>query len=995
LTSVQVRRVAWIAVATGIAYYIGARVGIALKPHGQPISTLWPPNAILLAGLLLTPVRAWPVIMAAVLPAHIASEIAGGAPMSLILSWFVSNCTEALIGAAGVRRFIALPIRFDSVRRVAIFVAIAVLFAPFVSSFLDVAFVQWNHWTLDHPAYWDLWRSRFFSNALANLTLVPVIVDWTTGRFTTLRSMGPRRLAEAAVLTFGLLVAGVVALWQQPSGVAAPVLLGLPLPFLLWAAIRFGPGGASAALFVFSLLSISGAVYGQGPFHGSSVSDYVFSLQLFLIITYIPFMALAAVICERRRAEEEARNTGDRLNMVLGAAQMGTWDFDVLANRGTFSKQSRQMFQLPDDADEVDWNGTFASRLSAEDAEAVRVTAARAIHGSAPYQIEYQVRRPDGSVRWVLSKGKVIHDDHGRAVRMLGVHVDVTEQRLAEEALRAEAALVERASRLRELADAMPQIVWTARADGQIDFFNERWYALTGMERGPVRDDHWTSALHPDDRDGCVGAWHAHVLARIPHEHEGRFWSAADNRYRWHLTRALPVFDPAGDVLRWYGTATDIDDRKRAEEALRRSELKLRGLGEVLEHRVAERTVELSRTNAVLRTEIEVRARVERALRASEERFAKAFRASPDAIAILRLAQGQIIEVNERWVAMFQFTRSEALGHTLEELGICTNDQDSRQFDVLLAANSFVRDFEMDVRNKQGDLLRAVVSAETVDMAGEACVITMVRDITERRRAEHEVTEQRRQLAHLGRVALLGELSGALAHELNQPLAAILANARAAQRMLNRDPLDVAELRNILEDIAADDRRAGSVIHRVRALLRKGDTEPQQVVANEVVIEVLELAHSDLIQRGVTATTRFASQLPSTAADRVQLQQVLLNLIVNACDAMTESPVAERRLSIETADEGSAVRISVSDTGTGITAVPVDAVFEPFITSKEHGLGLGLSICRSIVDAHGGRMWAENNSGCGATFHVLLPRTQVALEVPALSRRFDSAALAR
>src|SRR5262249_990809 len=154
------------------------------------------------------------------------------------------------------------------------------------------------------------WRSRFFSNVLANLTLVPVIVDWSVGRFTTLRSMGPRRLTEAAVLTFGLLLVSVVALWEQTSGIAPPVLLGLPLPFLLWAAIRFGPSGASGSLLVFSLLSISGAVYGEGPFHGASVADYIFSLQLFLIITYIPFMALAAVICERRRAEEEARNNG-------------------------------------------------------------------------------------------------------------------------------------------------------------------------------------------------------------------------------------------------------------------------------------------------------------------------------------------------------------------------------------------------------------------------------------------------------------------------------------------------------------------------------------------------------------------------------------------------------------------------------------------------------------------------------------------------------------
>jgi C4-dicarboxylate-specific signal transduction histidine kinase len=285
-----------------------------------------------------------------------------------------------------------------------------------------------------------------------------------------------------------------------------------------------------------------------------------------------------------------------------------------------------------------------------------------------------------------------------------------------------------------------------------------------------------------------------------------------------------------------------------------------------------------------------------------------------------------------------------------------------------------VRELEIDMRNRSGEPLRAVLSAETIDVGGEPCLITLIRDITERRRAEHEIVAQRRQLAHLGRVAVVGEMSGALAHELNQPLTAILANARAAQRMLLRDRVDGPELRAILDDIVADDLRAGAVIHRVRALIRKGDTGPQQVIANEIVSEVLELTHSDLIQREVRVTTRLSASLPTVPGDRVQLQQVVLNLIVNGCDAMADNPPSERMLVISTSDEGNAVRVSISDRGTGIAGDSVDAVFEPFVTSKEHGLGLGLAICRSIVNAHGGRMWAVNNPDRGATFHLLLPQ---------------------
>jgi C4-dicarboxylate-specific signal transduction histidine kinase len=299
-----------------------------------------------------------------------------------------------------------------------------------------------------------------------------------------------------------------------------------------------------------------------------------------------------------------------------------------------------------------------------------------------------------------------------------------------------------------------------------------------------------------------------------------------------------------------------------------------------------------------------------------------------------------------------------------------------------MRTRGYVREYELNMCRKDGVVLRAVLATESVEVAGEPCVIMMIRDITERQRAEHEIATQRSELAHLGRVALLGELSGALAHELNQPLAAILANARAAQRMLSRDTLDVPEFQAILDDIVSDDRRAGAVIQRVRALIRKDEQEFHPVAPNDLVSDVLELAHSDLIQRAVIVSTRLAPSLPEVAADRVQLQQVLLNLIVNACDAMIDNLPDDRVLIVATALRGGAVRISITDNGTGIATEPIDEVFQPFVTSKRNGLGLGLAICRSIVDAHGGRMWAVNNRERGATFHVLLPEAAVAPAAP-------------
>ena len=965
-------RAAIVALAVALGYYLGARIGFALTPAPQPVSTLWPPNAILLAALLLTPGRWWPGILLAAFPAHLAVELGSGVPLSMVLSWFVSNSAEALIGAAGVRRFSDRPVQFESFRQVGVFVVFAAILAPFLSSFLDAAFVQWNAWGTD--SYWHVWRVRFFSNVLAILTLVPAIVTWGNRDLDSLRSVSPRRLLEASALVGGLLVVCMLVFSHPTVAIhETPALLYAPLPFLLWAAVRFGPGGASACLLVFAVLSVWGAIHGRGPFVAHSMHENVLSLQLFLIVTYIPLLTLTAAIRERARAMSEARRTGEWLNLALGAAQVGAWDWDIVGGERTWSENMPALFGVRSDGNGTLERGTFLATVMAEDRPVIRSAVVNALEHSKPYEAEFRTVRPDGTIRWMLSKGTVVRDKAGHPLRMLGVNTDITARKDVEAALRSETALRESEERLRVLADAMPQIVFTAKPDGTVDYFNHKWYELTGSPSSDVHADTWVAALHPSDRAGGVEAWLASVRAGRPHENEARIWSASAGTYRWHLARALPVRDESGAIVRWYGTATDIDDHKRAEQALRESERNLRVLRSELETHVAKRTMELSRANSALRQEVDVRRSVEKALRASEERFSKAFAASLDAISIARQPDARILELNDRWEAMFGYSRDYAIGRTIDQLHVYASERDRDLIAELMRSRGYVREYELDMRHRNGTILRAVLAAETVEVGGEPCLIIMVRDITERQRAEREIAMQRSELAHLGRVALLGELSGALAHELNQPLAAILANARAAQRMLAREDLDIEEFRAILDDIVADDRRAGAVIHRVRALIRKDETELQPVPPNDLVTDVLELAHSDLIQRAVVVSTRLASTLPTVQADRVQLQQVLLNLIVNACDAMADNPASARALVITTGTRGSAVRISISDSGSGITTEPIDKVFEPFVTSKRHGLGLGLAICRSIVDAHGGRMWAVNNRGNGATFHVLLP----------------------
>lgn len=242
----------------------------------------------------------------------------------------------------------------------------------------------------------------------------------------------------------------------------------------------------------------------------------------------------------------------------------------------------------------------------------------------------------------------------------------------------------------------------------------------------------------------------------------------------------------------------------------------------------------------------------------------------------------------------------------------------------------------------------------------------------DRLRDRAELSERREQVAHLARVTMLGELSGSLAHELNQPLSAILSNAQAAQRMLQRDPGELEEIGLILGDIVENDRRAGEIIRRLRAMLRKDPRTLERLDLNEVIRESLRLLEQDLRNRQVKVVLVLSPDLPSVEADRVQIQQVILNLLINACDAMAAS--TRRQLTIRSAHDGQHVRVSVLDEGTGIAESELSRIFEPFLTTKPSGLGLGLAICRTIVESHKGRLWAENlRAAPGACFRFELP----------------------
>ncbi|MGH7616071.1 MAG: MASE1 domain-containing protein [Gemmatimonadaceae bacterium] len=360
-----------------------------------------------------------------------------------------------------------------------------------------------------------------------------------------------------------------------------------------------------------------------------------------------------------------------------------------------------------------------------------------------------------------------------------------------------------------------------------------------------------------------------------------------------------------------------------------------------------------------------------------------------DHVALLD-ARGVVLEVNESWrryaeipspcpfervrtgdnfidscrdaVAELERTRAPGAPPTAERACIGVGD--------VLSGRQ--RIFEMEYeQDHDGRHEWYTMRAEALERRDGGAVVTRA-NITARHRAQVEIEEQRRELSHLARVAVLGQLSGALAHELRQPLSSILSNAEAARHLLRHQSPDVDELGAILQDIATEDRRAAQVIDGLRALLKRGETHMQAVDTGDLVREVLQLANAELITRRVIASAVVDENLPALLADRVQVQQVLLNLILNATEAMSTVAIGERTLLLTArATSTGDVQFSVRDGGDGIPLALIDRLFEPFVTTKSEGLGLGLSIARAIVAAHGGRIWAENNATRGATVHCL------------------------
>jgi len=650
-----------------IAYYLGAEIAFLIGTLSDRIfAPFWPPNIVLFCALLITPPRQWWIYIAAALPAHILAELRVGMPVSQFIVAFATNCLVAITNAFAVQRLMVEPPWFGTIRKTIIYVLITAFLSPAFCA-LGGAFVQilGGGSLEDYGLFWARW---YASNALGSLTLGPIAMICIES--TTRPRLAPAgRAVEAAIVAALLIAACVVAFEDLPSIATGylPLLLYLPLPIIVWAAVRFGAKGASGAVFVISVALIWRTLNGPSLFDIGSPETNVFGMQLFLIGLSPPILLLGAAIEETRRAERTTRESEERISFAAASSNVGLWQYEFATGTFWATDYCRPLFGLSP-SEPLTLDG-LVSRIHPNDSPTASAALASAISRAIPLDVEFRVQDGD-EVRWISVQARPVAGDDGKPTAMSGAFGDVTSRKLTE-------------------ADA--------------------------------------------------------------------------------------------DV-------------------------------------------------------------------------------------------------------------------------------------------------------------------------------------------------QRQEIAHLMRVSMLGELSGGLAHELTQPLTAILSNAQAGKLLLAKGNKSLSEIGNIFDDIIAEDERAGEVINRLRGMLKKGDVKHETIDMNDLIASTLRLLHSELIDRRMSVSFDNVPNLPAVHGDPVQLQQTLLNLLMNAMDATENVPPARRRISVSaaTTDDGG-VEVHIYDRGTGLPPSREHKVFEPFFTTKERGLGLGLSICTSIVKLHGGTLSLQNNVREGASAVFRLP----------------------
>jgi hypothetical protein len=612
-------------------------------------------------------------------------------------------------------------------------------------------------------------------------------------------------------------------------------------------------------------------------------------------------------------------------------------------------------------------------------------------------EVEARLRRHDGEYRRFRFSAAPITDESGQIVRWCGINSDVEDRRRAEEQLREE----EQSSR--QILDGLPTMVTLMTPAGELDRGNQNMLEYFGKTLEELKARPLGHSFHPDDRDEVVALWRHAIESGETYDHQARL-RRADGVYRWFHTRGFPLRNEQGRIITWYLLQADIDERHRAEALLAGEKQLLekvaRGfaLPAILDDlaRIVEDLAQGYRYEALGPTAFErelidrftkiaaiavERAQADAALKASEADLKRAHAHLTEA---QRLSQtGSFtwdVQADEHtWSAEIYRIFGIAPGTrvTMPMIHAVIYPEDLPAVGAVIGRALVGEDFDLVFRIVPAD--GAIKHAHVVGRRNEQITdrfvfLGAIHDVTQSKAVEEALNKARSELAHVTRVMTLGALTASIAHEVNQPLSGIITNASTCLRMLAADPPNIEGARAVTQRTLRDGNRASEVVQRLRSLFIRKQPKIEQVDLNDAAREVLTLSLSELQSSRVLLRNEFAADLPAVRGDRVQLQQVILNLVLNAADAMREVEDRPRHLLIATArEDAAAIRLSVRDCGVGIDPNAIEKLFDAFYTTKSSGMGIGLAISRSIIESHAGRLWAAVNQGPGATFSFSIP----------------------
>ncbi|HLZ75662.1 PAS domain S-box protein [Phenylobacterium sp.] len=537
---------------------------------------------------------------------------------------------------------------------------------------------------------------------------------------------------------------------------------------------------------------------------------------------------------------------------------------------------------------------------------------------------EERFTSPDGAQQVYRSTKFPLRDGDGAIIGVAGLTIDISESYATRD------ALADSEAKYRAIANAMPALVWSADAEGMRDFYNDRWRQFVG--EGGAADDGWgwLDRVHPDDRARVEANARRAISIGEPYGVEYRL--VGESGPRWFLERVQPVRNEDGRIHRWKGACVDIE--------------------ELVENRAAK----------------------ERAfadLAAREAHLSSILDAVPDAMVVID-EHGVIQSFSAAAERQFGWPAAETVGMSLAMLmpspyregheGYLKRYLETGERRVIGIGRVVVG------QRRDGSTFPMELSVGEMRSGERRFFTGFVRDLTERQAAERRFQDVQAELAHVSRLSAMGEMASALAHELNQPLSATANYIQGSLRLLKEEPVDRAVVTEALTVAGEQMFRAGDIIRRLRDFVSKGETERQIENLPQLLEEAGALAMVGAKDRGVRLIYDIAPTVGLVMVDKVQIQQVVLNLMRNGVEAMAGTPAPELTVSAaEAADD--MVMVSVRDTGTGLSPEVAGQLFQPFVTTKQHGMGVGLSISRTIVEAHGGRIWAEGEPGKGTTFH--------------------------